>query len=409
MIFNKIIILTIFLFLEAALAMDWTENQQCVQCDKGGNLLVCSDDGCPISVHKNCMGCDARFDDVGNFHCPYCVYKQHTAEAIRLRSKVMLTKKALSAFLEAKPGDGNRQEPVVEMGNKEDEISLQDKLVGEHHSVSLDAEMRDDDCQEPVVEMANKEVEISLKDKLVDEHHSVSLDAEMRDNNHREPVVEMADKNIETSSKDKVVDENHPASLENADEIQDILVPETPNEVSSQNEGVDGVKNVNTCTVMVVYKPNSDHADASNQLQSDVRKRMKLDQQTGNGECKFKVVDQAKESKGADILLTTEKKITFKFRNKSVTFNMNGRKEEHVKEQEAKMVSKQLSMIDRNKRCRRVFWSEQEEEMLKEGVQKYSLETKKNLPWKKILEFGRHVFDSSRTPSELKDKWRYIK
>jgi len=363
-------------FLEDALAMDWTENQQCVLCDKGGNLLVCSDDGCPISVHKNCMGCEAHFDDAGNFHCPYCVYKQNTAEAIRLRSKVMLTKKALSAFLEAKPRDGNHQEPVVEMANKEDEISLKDKLADEHFSVSLHAEMRDDNHQEPVVEMANKEIEISLKDKLVDEnhsvsldaeirddnhrepvvemvykevevslkdklvdeHHSVSLDAEMRDDNHREPVVDMADKKNETSSKDIVVDENHPASLENADKIQDILVPETPNEVSSQNEGVDGVNNVNTCTVMVVYNPNSDHADASNQLQSDVRKRMKLDQQTGNGECKFK---------DADILLTTEKKITFKFRNKSVTFNMNGRKEEHAKEHEAKMESKQLSMIDR--------------------------------------------------------------
>ncbi|KAI3675093.1 hypothetical protein L1987_84677 [Smallanthus sonchifolius] len=342
-------------FVEDALDMDWTENQQCVLCDVGGNLLVCSDDGCPISVHKSCMGCEAHFDDAGNFHCPYCVYKQYTAEASRLRSKVTLTKKALSIFLEA--------------------------------------EMRDDNHQEPVVEMANKEGGISSKDKLVDE-------------NHQDPIVETANKDDETPSKDKVVDQNHSVSLENCDEIYDSVVPETPNEVINRNEGVRRVNNVNTCMMMVVYKPGSDHADACNQLQPDVSKRMKVDQQTGNGS-KFKVVDQAKESKSADIWLTIDEQVTCKKRNKSVRFNMNGRKEEPVMEHIAKKESTQLSMINRNKRCR-VLWSEQEEEMLKEGVQKYSKLTKKNLSWKKILEFGRHVFDSSRTPSELKDKWRNI-
>ena len=46
--------------------------------------------------------------------------------------------------------------------------------------------------------------------------------------------------------------------------------------------------------------------------------------------------------------------------------------------------------------------------MLQEGVQKFSNTTNKNLPWRKILEFGRHVFEGTRTPVDLKDKWRNI-
>lgn len=43
---------------------------------------------------------------------------------------------------------------------------------------------------------------------------------------------------------------------------------------------------------------------------------------------------------------------------------------------------------------------------MQEGVKTFSIKGNKNLPWKKILEFGSDVFDKTRTPSDLKDKWR---
>ncbi|MCL7022518.1 hypothetical protein MKW94_011024 [Papaver nudicaule] len=51
-------------------------------------------------------------------------------------------------------------------------------------------------------------------------------------------------------------------------------------------------------------------------------------------------------------------------------------------------------------------WSVEEEEMLKKGVEKFSREAKKNMPWRSILEFGSSVFHTTRTPEDLKDKWR---
>ncbi|KAG5047816.1 hypothetical protein JHK85_008919 [Glycine max] len=54
-------------------------------------------------------------------------------------------------------------------------------------------------------------------------------------------------------------------------------------------------------------------------------------------------------------------------------------------------------------RRKKIPWTAEEEEKIKEGVQKFGKE------WKKILQFGSHVFDKvgkRRTPHDLKDKWR---
>ncbi|KAF8064817.1 hypothetical protein N665_1166s0029 [Sinapis alba] len=58
------------------------------------------------------------------------------------------------------------------------------------------------------------------------------------------------------------------------------------------------------------------------------------------------------------------------------------------------------------RRRKRVFWTKEEEEMLRIGVQKFP--GVRNIPWRKILEFGRDVFHEERAPSDLKDKWKNI-
>lgn len=60
----------------------------------------------------------------------------------------------------------------------------------------------------------------------------------------------------------------------------------------------------------------------------------------------------------------------------------------------------------KQRKRKRVFWTQAEEEMLKIGVQKFP--GIRNIPWRKILEFGRDVFHEDRAPSDLKDKWKNI-
>ncbi|KAK3035174.1 hypothetical protein RJ639_032847 [Escallonia herrerae] len=59
-------------------------------------------------------------------------------------------------------------------------------------------------------------------------------------------------------------------------------------------------------------------------------------------------------------------------------------------------------------RRKKLPWTREEEEKLKEGFQMYSSLNEKSIPWKNILDYGESVFQKGRTPMDLKDKWRNI-
>ncbi|CAN6475642.1 unnamed protein product [Victoria cruziana] len=59
-------------------------------------------------------------------------------------------------------------------------------------------------------------------------------------------------------------------------------------------------------------------------------------------------------------------------------------------------------------RRKKLPWTKEEEDALKEGVEKFSGVAGSGYPWTKILEYGRHVYHKTRTPIDLKDKWRNI-
>ncbi|KAF3790208.1 hypothetical protein EJ110_NYTH16893 [Nymphaea thermarum] len=59
-------------------------------------------------------------------------------------------------------------------------------------------------------------------------------------------------------------------------------------------------------------------------------------------------------------------------------------------------------------RRKKLPWTKEEEDALKEGVRKFSAVAGDGYPWTRILEYGRHVYHKTRTPIDLKDKWRNI-
>ncbi|WCJ35072.1 Homeodomain-like protein with RING/FYVE/PHD-type zinc finger domain [Euphorbia peplus] len=56
---------------------------------------------------------------------------------------------------------------------------------------------------------------------------------------------------------------------------------------------------------------------------------------------------------------------------------------------------------------KRINWTPEEVEALREAVQKIS--TTSNIPWRKILDSGRHIFHPSRNSTDLKDKWKKLR
>lgn len=59
-------------------------------------------------------------------------------------------------------------------------------------------------------------------------------------------------------------------------------------------------------------------------------------------------------------------------------------------------------------RRKRVPWTVEEEQTLKDGIQIFYGDHN-NIPWKKILDHGENVFHESRTTVDLKDKWKNVK
>ncbi|CAI9088998.1 OLC1v1023483C6 [Oldenlandia corymbosa var. corymbosa] len=84
--------------------------------------------------------------------------------------------------------------------------------------------------------------------------------------------------------------------------------------------------------------------------------------------------------------------------------------EKIVAARESRKLIKPASTIDLFSSGRRksLPWTDEEVNMLQESVRIFSTSMNKNIPWSKILSFGRHVFDGTRNPVDLKDKWRRL-
>ncbi|CAN1173035.1 hypothetical protein LINPERHAP2_LOCUS30423 [Linum perenne] len=80
-------------------AGDWSGSNLCVICGKNGQLLVCGRDGCSSVVHESCLGSTPSFDSTGQFCCPYCADSIATSYYKKMKERMAVTLKHLSAFL----------------------------------------------------------------------------------------------------------------------------------------------------------------------------------------------------------------------------------------------------------------------------------------------------------------------
>lgn len=77
---------------------DWRDLNLCMKCNKGGKLLVCSSNSCPLMIHESCLGSDPSFDPKGVFYCPFCAYSRAISEYMEVKKKASLARKDLGIF-----------------------------------------------------------------------------------------------------------------------------------------------------------------------------------------------------------------------------------------------------------------------------------------------------------------------
>ncbi|XP_075669077.1 uncharacterized protein LOC142638892 [Castanea sativa] len=77
-----------------------TDQKLCMRCNEGGQLLVCNTSNCPVMVHENCLGFSPRFENNGNFYCPYCAYSLAISEYLEAKKKVSYARKELAKLFQ---------------------------------------------------------------------------------------------------------------------------------------------------------------------------------------------------------------------------------------------------------------------------------------------------------------------
>ncbi|XP_022728241.1 uncharacterized protein LOC111283866 [Durio zibethinus] len=396
--------------------VDWLEGEFCISCNGGsGQVLVCSENGCPVAIHKECMNCEPIFDEIGKFYCPYCWYKRELARTKELRRKAMLAKKEMLSFICLKRDGGNEEKQEDETENmKAASIST---VAGEINSGDCENGLNDDDNETSHHNQKEKPGVESISKEKFDEESICKT--------HRFDNIEdgerMAEEDIENSSdnEDDEIDEDqwqiqpsNPSHLEIVKDTLNLSTKET-SDVEGALEGNQGKRgkeepvlpNAVGTTITLITRDATSKVPAiesfefvSPDLDTGTlvvhQKRVKRTAQRAQPQ----KVDSPKNPSFQPITSAEDKKT-----------NQQGKATTAKNSVQCQQLTKRnmIPILGTEKR-RRLHWTAEEEAILKEGVQKFSNTMNKNIPWRKILEFGHQVFDTTRTPVDLKDKWKKI-
>ncbi|KAH9672863.1 hypothetical protein KPL70_017896 [Citrus sinensis] len=348
---------------------DLMEEEPCIKCNR----------------HDESLLLWSQSDDVGNIYCPYFWYKCELMRTKELRKKAMETKKQLACFIDPKSftGDKKKENCRTDKGKELNTSSLhQERNYGYG---GCEGQMDDVQVENLIVEVEGKLENAGDNAKTADSCDRFKRALENQ-NGETIPVEDLG--HVDNSGHEKIVEdqvqeEPHTACCVGEEYVVDILLNLSKGNI-----------------------PDSEKLKEESVLQEVVRghnlrvlfhQKSCPHQKMPTQRTKSQNVDSSKKlspPKGAQL-----EKIAQARNEKSTA---------------SKSLHKFLVKICKNftfasEKRRSLHWTaEEEEEMLKEGVEKFSTKVNKNLPWKKVLEFGCHVFYPIRTPSDLKDKWRKI-
>ncbi|XP_009347334.2 uncharacterized protein LOC103939004 [Pyrus x bretschneideri] len=112
---------------------DWMEENICVKCNEGAQLLICTIIDCPLAYHEKCLGSEFICYEKGNFICPLCSHSLAFKKYLESKKETSRLKKNLDTFM----CSVLEQQPVEFLGRKSDDDLLEKRLrngnLGEKH------------------------------------------------------------------------------------------------------------------------------------------------------------------------------------------------------------------------------------------------------------------------------------
>ncbi|KAL0306695.1 UNVERIFIED_CONTAM: hypothetical protein Sradi_6086800 [Sesamum radiatum] len=383
--------------------MDRSEKHLCIKCNKGGNLLVCSENGCPLAIHEGCMGCPARFDDAGCFYCPYCLYKQAVAESRQAREYALARKKALLIFMDEEMMGSEQHLEGIKRAEADGHDLSKVSPANANVTTCDDGKSRGKDdaiLNKPVLDLEHQSSS-SEEEKIQEEESDASTSSEGQD-----PSLKMYEKEKVRVAEGKKIQEEEPGtSATSTDRDRSLTMPEdkncNPEEEQIQEE---------ECETSSVPSDEDPSPTVRARAKRGFKNSDQIDGDSGTVSLQRKLVKQSGKSKlttpSVNHLRRSSRRLSSALGSAEMLNDkvVASRSLRRPRQPLVKLANYTFSSGKR----KRLLWTEEEEETLKAGVHKYSTDGNKNLPWTKILDFGQHKFDRTRTPSDLKDKWRNI-
>ncbi|XP_074378980.1 uncharacterized protein LOC141720454 isoform X2 [Apium graveolens] len=364
------------------------KKELCMICKIGGQLLVCSSGTCRRVVHERCLGVAPTFDAKRRFYCPFCAYSRAAAEYSDSKKQYCLAKKALLSFIDRekyRPRNSNVLGREDQIHSKEIEVS-DNSASRVNHARSI-IYMKEKPSGSFDLSSREGERVVTGGQNIVDKRNAGRSGRSACCQSIREQVQQVPELDVHNC---KVYNSFCGGRTE-------LSVVEKLQEVSQQPNGV------------ILLKNNEEQKKAL---------RAVRDSEVHNSNCNNlkiahgsePITGTSREQDVSDQLLVLPCERAKPVR-RDVEGTLGGNDDKsiachsfRVQKQEQHYPCPSVPQLRRKK----VPWSNAEEEALKEGVRRFVSNHDRNMPWKKILEFGAEIFEKHRTAIDLKDKWRNI-
>ncbi|KAL5581655.1 hypothetical protein UlMin_014097 [Ulmus minor] len=441
---------------EDCMDLDSIDSSACIRCNaKDEHVLACSGIGCALAVHEKCLGIEPDFDHLGKFCCPYCSYKHALERTRELRRKAMAAKKALLSFLDGTVAGINKEKDKGESDQRKEPNVLANAgdgncCVDENGQTGVSCQFMgvEEDHRHVIESINNAQVGCRDQDRIETENE-VRRNASVANNSGNADCRVGATVDVE-SLKDSMAKEtlnkegvSDMPQLESGEDVEDEQLKDLGPTNDGQHEGKveenEKLEDLNVCHV-AKEKTLDGAADGLNEVAEDgmrVSKENQVREEDGehmqpeeldraaDANDKSETEDTSLAMLGRRFKRKAQKKALFHNDNTPSrsslrlsspcplqtydtyknTENLN-QKATASKKCQGSARQSTITNFPNAKRARR-RWTKEEEELLKEGVQSYS--TGGNIPWRTILDRGRGVFDDTRTPVDLKDKWKTLR
>ncbi|CAN8265717.1 unnamed protein product [Cochlearia groenlandica] len=382
----------------------------CIVCgisDK--RVLRCFGVNCLILFHKKCLNAEfaGGSKDPSNSYCPYCWFNLLAVKSKSLREKAVEAEKAVFKYLdkEMKSSDHEVNENVLK--GQEDTSLYNDENGNQDRSADSTDSLSDQELQEDKDACSSKEEHMQAEkncDKSRGENMPLEEETDQpeEDNGKLEVVIDKSG----DMDEDEVLDNIEAQATEveervNSENFQDVVDKE--DEISEDQTKVKTRSGKKRDASPFLSMQESYSGNGQGQVQQKQKRRARrlilndVDSDISSNES----TNERNEEDATEQIISSTQIVT----STSVKRNNQQRKHSSTTKVAKSMTKRDISVFKNDKR-KKLFWTSKEEEMLKLGVEKLAEEANKNMPWRKILEMGNEVFHETRTPTDLKDKWR---